>query len=124
MPRGQKSRRASYGDSKGFLGKAVEFLEAAKWSLDQNFLAPAVGNAVHAGISGADALCAAKAGETSSSEHADAVAKVRHHDVQVARCLSRLLKMKTRAEYDPQEPSPQQAKEAVESAERLVKRVA
>jgi uncharacterized protein (UPF0332 family) len=122
MARGQTARKTTPGDAKLFLGKAVEFLEVAKIALEKDLLSPAVGNAINAGISGADAVCTIKTGEISQGQHEDAVEKVRAVDKAIARNLSRLLHMKTRAQYDPQDPSPKQAKDAVEAADRIVAR--
>jgi hypothetical protein len=118
------TRRSSRADAKGYLGKAVEYLEAAKMSLDRSNNTAAAGNSVHAGIAAADAIAAARLGSVWKGEHDRAPAHVREageEGKQASRALERLLVHKNRAEYDPTPVSGSDARKAVERANELVR---
>jgi hypothetical protein len=122
--RGPQTRPASAADARAYLSKAGEFLRAAEDSFELNNLIAAAGNAVHAGISAADAIAAGRAGSVWKGEHtqgAGHLEKVAGTDGRDAgRQLRRLLPLKTRAEYDPGPVTVAEAAAAVQAARRLV----
>lgn len=99
-PRAQ-TRPAGLGEAGAYLSKAREFLRAAEDSLELGNNTAAVGNAVHAGILGADAIAAARSRAVWRGEHAQAASHLEaagEDGKQAARHLRRLLPLKTRAE--------------------------
>jgi hypothetical protein len=116
-------RKVAASDARAYLGKAVQYLEVAQEAAKAERWAPAVGNAVHAGILAADAVAAKELGEVWRGEHGGAVGHVQKAGTDgkaVARDLQRLLGLKTRAEYDPHPGTRQQAEQAVKAAQRVV----
>jgi hypothetical protein len=119
-----RTRSASPADARAYLSKAAEFLRASTDSLElENFIA-ATGNAVHAGISAADAMAAARAGAVWTGEHTLAAAHLEKaagpEGRDAGRHLRRLLPLKSRAEYDPEPVTPAEARVAVQAAQRIV----
>jgi hypothetical protein len=116
------AQNAAPGDARAYLGKAIEFLEAAETALAIQHFSAAVGNACHAGISAADAISAARLGKVWKDGHSGAVDHVKQAGAegkQVATQLRRLLKLKARAEYDPKPSSEAHATSAVTAAQRI-----
>ena len=109
---------------RSYLGKAEELLAAARQSLDAGYTLAAASLAVHAGISAGDAICGARTGQRSAgSDHAQAAALLEQagrEGKDAARLLARLLPLKNRAEYEPQDVPKSTAVRAVEQAERIV----
>jgi hypothetical protein len=123
-PRPAKTRPASASDAQRYLEKAREYLRASTLSLDFTNHAAATGNAVHAGIAAADSIVAIEVGAVWRGEHSQAASYLEtyggEHGRRAARHLSRLLPLKSTAEYDPN-PIPQaKAAAAVEAARRIV----
>ncbi len=87
------------------LAKAREFAEAAELHFDQVSGAPDypdvyVTLAVHAGIAAADVICIRRLGEYSASgAHDEAIKRLALADKALAKHLSRLLALKTKAGY-------------------------
>lgn len=106
------------------LAKATEFLEAAQVSLDIQLFSAATSNAVLAGINAKDAICWKLNGRTTKADdHGAAVDELRRAGrvgAELAPSLQRLLKMKTRSQYQSTMVSASDAASAVEWAQRLV----
>jgi len=106
------------------LAKAEEFLAVAEDALAAGRTIAATGNAVHAAINAADAVCGARTRTRSAGpDHLQALgllARAGPDGAEVARHLSRLLPLKTRAEYDPDDVPRQVASRAVATARRAV----
>lgn len=110
-------------DGRAYLSKASEFLHAARESLTAGNYSAAVGNAVHAGILAADAICACELQTVWRGEHGQAVTHLERAGTegkQAARHLKRLIPLKTRAEYDSAPVRSTDASSAVKAAERMV----
>jgi len=106
------------------LGKAEEFLDAARLAAESEFRTAATGLAVHAGIAAADAITAGRLGKRSTAADHRAVVKLLEQagseGATVSQALGRLLPLKNRAEYEPREPTKQQAVQALRAAEQAV----
>jgi hypothetical protein len=78
--------------------------------------------AIHAGINAADAVCGARLGERAAGEDHDQVLSLLRQagpdGAKVEKELRRLLPLKTKAEYEPDDVAPRVATQAVERAER------
>jgi HEPN domain-containing protein len=124
VPREARTRRVTAAQARTYLGKAEEFLEAARESLEAGHSLAATSLAVHAGISACDAICGARTGQRAAgSDHGQAVALLNQagrEGKDAARALTRLMPLKNRAEYEPEEVPKATAKRAVDQAERIV----
>src|SRR3546814_5067286 len=78
--------------------------------------------AIHAGINSADAVCGARLGKRAAGEDHDQVLALLRQagpdGVEVERELRRLLPLKTKAEYEPDDLAPSVTAKAVERAQR------
>jgi hypothetical protein len=124
MPKESRSRRVTPAQARSYLGKAEEFLVAARQSLDTGYTLAATSLAVHAGISAGDAICGARTGtRAAGAEHSQAVAllaQAGREGNDAARLLTRLMPLKNRAEYEPLDVPKATATRAVDQAERIV----
>jgi HEPN domain-containing protein len=124
VPRATRTRRVSAAQARIYLGKAEEFLVAARDSLEAGHSLAATSLAVHAGISAGDAICGARTGQRAAgSDHGQMVAllsQAGRDGTDAVRVLTRLMPLKNRAEYEPEEVPKATAKRAVEHAERIV----
>lgn len=124
MAKEARARRVTRAQVRAYLGKAEEFLAAARGSLEAGHNLAATSLAVHAGISASDAICGARTGErAASSDHSQAVAllgQAGREGRDAARSLGRLLPLKSRAEYEPADVPRATAKRAVDQADRIV----
>ncbi len=115
----------SLGDARAHLEKAREFLEAARISLDCELFNAATSDAVISGINSKDAICLRLTGQTRKAEgHPEAVAELKAAGpagAALSATLSRLLKMKTKSQYQSASVAAADAKGAVEWAARLLK---
>jgi uncharacterized protein (UPF0332 family) len=106
------------------LAKADEFLSAAGSALQSGHLNVATSNAVIAGINAKDAICLALVGKTSKSDdHTQAVPELRKAGkagAELASTLDRLLKPRTRAQYQTISMAQKEAEIAVRQAGQLV----
>lgn len=111
-------------DARAHLRKAQEFLEAAGYERDLGLFNPAASAAVTAGINAKDAICLALTGRTDKSDdHGRAVAELKASGpagAELASTLSRLLRLKTKAQYQPRSVAASDAVKAVEWAARIV----
>lgn len=124
MPKEPRTRRVSRAQARSYLAKADEFLAAARDSLAAGYTLAAASLAVHAGISAGDAICGARTGQRSAgSDHAQAATLLEQagrEGAEAARLLSRLMPLKNRAEYEPNDIPKASATRAVDQAERIV----
>jgi hypothetical protein len=109
---------------RAYVAKAEEFVEAAASELDARRNIPATSLAIHAGINAADAVCGARLGQRAAGQDHDQVIELLSQagpdGVAVAKDLKRLLPLKTKAEYDPDDVALSVATKAVERAQRCV----
>lgn len=119
-----RTRRVTPAQTRSYLGKAEEFLIAAEESLGAGHTLAATSLAVHAGISASDAISGARTGQRSAGEdHQSATAllgQAGREGAEAARIMTRLLPLKNRAEYEPDDVPKASARRAVEQAGKLV----
>jgi hypothetical protein len=124
VPKEARTRRVTPAQVRSYLGKAEEFLVAARQSLDAGHTLAATSLAVHAGISAGDAICGARTGQRAAgadhSQGAALLAQAGREGKDAARLLTRLMPLKNRAEYEPQDVPKATATRAVDQAERIV----
>ncbi|MEQ1703426.1 MAG: HEPN domain-containing protein [Ilumatobacteraceae bacterium] len=105
------------------LTKAEEFLQAAELSLDLELFNAATSDAVVSGINSKDAVCLKLTGNTRKSDnHDDAVEELKkagRAGRELAPNLSRLLKLKTKSQYQSASVAQQDARNAVQWARKL-----
>ena len=106
------------------MSKADEYGAAAADQLAAGRAIVAASLAIHAGINAADAVCGARLGKRSAGLDHDEVLvllrKAGRDRAAVEKELRRLLPLKTKAEYDPDDVPISEATRAVERAERCV----
>ena len=111
-------------DARAHLGKAKEFLEAAHASNDLQLFNAATANAVTSGIHAKDAICLTLTGGTSKAEsHEEAVRELAASGPAgqaLAPTLRRLLKAKTKSQYQASSVPASEATRATEWASRLL----
>jgi uncharacterized protein (UPF0332 family) len=111
-------------DARAHLSKAREFLTAARSNLDLELFNAASPDAVISGINCKDAICLRLTGTTRQSDgHGEAVAELRAASpggAALAPSLSRLLRQKTKSQYQSTSVTAADAKKAVEWAARLL----
>lgn len=121
--RGGPSLPARASDGPAFLAKALQYLEAAEDALARCNHTAAVGCAVHATISAADAVASVRLQARWKGEHpgaADHVAAAGDEGATCASSLRRVLPLKTAAEYDPAPISATKATGALRAARQAV----
>lgn len=124
MPKPTRTRPVSGAQVRSYAAKAEEFAEAAAsdFAAARNIAATSL--AIHAGISAADAVCGARLGlRAAGDDHDQVLALLRQagpDGAEVERELRRLLPLKTKAEYEPDDIAPSVAAKAVERAQRCV----
>lgn len=111
-------------EARARLAKAGEFLDAARADRDQKRFNAAASNAVIAGVNAKDAICLTLTGRTrKGDDHEEAVAELARAG-QVGRefapTLRRLLRVKTKAQYQAAPISAAAADRAVEHASHIV----
>jgi hypothetical protein len=107
---------------RSYAAKAAEFAEAAASDLGAGRNIAATSLAIHAGINAADAVCGARLGKRAGADGHDEVLVLLRQagtdGAEVERDLRRLLPLKTKAEYEPDDIAPSVAAKAVERAQR------
>lgn len=110
-------------DAKAHLAKAREFLEAARLGHEMDLFNAATSDAVVSGINSKDAICLLLTGVSRRSDaHFDAVAELRSAGPagkDLASTLSRLLKLKTKSQYQAASVAATDAAKAIEWAARM-----
>ena len=124
VPRAFRTRPVTAAQVVSYAGKAQEYVDAAGSELDQGRFVAATSLAIHAAINAADAVCGARLGQRAAGEDHDQVLALLNQagrdGAAVEKGLRRLLPLKTKAEYEPDDIAPAVAAEAVERAQRCV----
>lgn len=117
-------------EARWHLAKAREFLSAAELNLEVGLCNAAASNAVISGINAKDAVCIRLNGTTAKTEnHSTAVAELRATGAtgphggttkQMATVLGRLLKLKSKSQYQSIDVARSDAAKAVEWAQKLL----
>jgi hypothetical protein len=122
VPKSGRTKLVSAAQVRAYAAKAGEFAEAAASDLARGRNIAATSLAIHAGISSADAVCGARLGQRAAGDDHDQVLMLLRQTgadgAEVERELRRLLPLKTKAEYDPDDIAPSIAAKAVERAQR------
>ena len=122
MPRPTRTKPVSSAQVRAHAGKADEFADAAASEVLAGRYIAATSLAIHAGINAADAVCGARLGERAAGEDHDQVLSLLRQagpdGAKVEKELRRLLPLKTKAEYEPDDVAPRVATQAIERAER------
>lgn len=122
MPRPRRTKPVTAGQVRSYAAKTEEFAEAAASDLAAGRNIAATSLAIHAGINSADAVCGARLGKRAAGDDHDQVLVLLHQagpdGAEVERELRRLLPLKTKAEYDPDDIAPSVATKAIERAQR------
>ncbi|TMD19229.1 MAG: HEPN domain-containing protein [Chloroflexi bacterium] len=125
MARG-KTVQVRGNEARLYLDKAVQFIEQARAGLDAGRNDAALLEAIHAAISGTDAVTTALAGVRSTDPDHQRAADLLEDivavsdDRQRARQLRSLLARKNAVEYESRKTSPKEARDGVERAGRIV----
>lgn len=110
-------------DAKAHLAKAREFLFAAESAASQDLFNAATSNAVVSGINSKDAICLQLTGATTKGDdHKMAVAELKRSSkvgAELAAMLDRLLRLKTKAQYQTLSVAKRDAENAVRWASSL-----
>ncbi len=124
MPKQTRIRPVSAAQARAYVSKAEEYLSAANSELDAGRAIAATSLAIHAGINAADAVTGMRLGQRAAGrDHDEPLVLLRTagpDGTAVAKELARLLPMKTRAEYEPDDIPKSDAAKAVERARRIV----
>jgi len=124
MARPMRTKPVSAAQVRAYATKAQEFTDAAVSDLAAGRNIAATSSAIHAGINSADAVCGARLGKRAAGEDHDQVLdplrQAGPDGTAVERELRRLLPLKTKAEYEPDDIAPSAASKAVERAQRCV----
>ncbi|GAA1609241.1 hypothetical protein GCM10009789_74650 [Kribbella sancticallisti] len=111
-------------DARAHLTKAREFLEAAELTNDLGLYNAAASNAVTSGINSKDAICLTLTGRTHKADnHAEAVAELKAAGSagrESGSTFSRLLRLKSKSQYQSESVSPTDAAKSIEWASRLL----
>ncbi|UMG91401.1 HEPN domain-containing protein [Nocardioides sp. TF02-7] len=111
-------------DARAHLAKAREFLQAAQFNLDVELFNAATSDAVISGINSKDAICLRLTGTTRKADnHNEAVAELKAAGpagAALAPTFSRLLKLKTKSQYQSASIAKAEANKAVEWATRML----
>jgi uncharacterized protein (UPF0332 family) len=115
---------SALNEARVHLEKAREFLAAARVNLEWEQFNAATSNAVISGINSKDAICLRLTGTTRKADgHNEAVAELKASGpvgAKLAATLSRLLKLKTKSQYQSVSVAASDANKAIEWAARLL----
>jgi len=107
-----------------YLRKAEEFLAAASSELEAGRAVASTSLAIHAAINAADAVTGVRLGKRAAGQDHDQVLALLREagkaGADVERDLSRLLPLKTKTEYEPDDVPTSEAARAVKRASRCV----
>lgn len=122
MPKPGRTKPVSAAQVRAYAAKAEEFAEAAASDLAGGRNIAATSLAIHAGINSADAVCGARLGQGAARDDHDHVLTLLRQagpdGAEVEHELRRLLPLKTKAEYDPDDIARSVAAKAVDRAQR------
>lgn len=114
--------------SQNYLTKAENLLDIARYALSQKKYDATITNAVHSGINALDALTTHEKGLRASCEHGEVLSLIKgilsvpEFD-DIKKQFSSLLDLKNTAQYQPDFTSPEEAKNSIKWAERILARV-
>ncbi len=124
MPRPMRTRPVGSGQARAYVAKSEEYFAGAANELGAGRSIAATSLAIHAAISAADAVTGVRLGRRAAGQDHDQVLSLLRESGQdgaeVERNLARLLPLKTKAEYEPDEIAVSDATRAVERAGRCV----
>ena len=124
MPNSARTRRVTAAQVRAYTGKAQSTSTRLSNEIDAERYIAATSLAIHAAINAADAVCGVHVGERAAGEaHDQVLALLRSaggDGLAVEKELRRLLPLKTKAEYVPDDVSAGVASKAVDRAERCV----
>ena len=107
MPKRVRTKPVSAAQVRAYAGKAEEYALAAASELKAGRCIAATSLAIHAAINAADAVCGARLGQRSAGEDHDQVLVLLRQagkdGADIESDLLRLLPLKTKAEYEPDE---------------------
>ena len=124
MARPMRTRNVSSAQARRYLAKSEEYLAASESELDADRGIAATSLAIHAAINAADAVCGVRLGKRAAGPDHDRVSELLKDagvdGVELEKDLRRLLPMKTKAEYDPDDIPLSVASKAVGRALKCV----
>lgn len=124
VPKPRRTKPVSAAQVRAYAGKAEEYAAAAASELDAGRFVAATSLAIHAAINAADAVCGARLGQRAAGESHDQVLVLLRQagkdGAEIESDLRRLLPLKTKAQYEPDDVAPSVATKAVERAQRCV----
>lgn len=124
MPKQMRTRSVSAAQARGYVAKAEEYLAAASDELAAGRSIAATSLAIHAAINASDAVTGLRIGRRAvGPDHNQVLALLKeagNDGADVERNLGRLLPLKTKAEYEPEDIPASEATRAVERATRCV----
>jgi len=119
-----RTKPVSAPQVRAYTSKAQEYSDAAPSELESKRYIAATSLAIHAAINAADAVCGARLGKRAAGEDHDQVLTLLKQagpdGVSVGKELGRLLPLKTKAEYEPDDIAASVAKKAVERSHRCI----
>ncbi len=122
LARPTRTRPVSAAQVRAYAAKAQEFAETAASALEAGRYIASTSLAIHAGINSADAVCGARLGQRAAGEDHDQVlvllSQAGPDGAEIVRDLRRLLPLKTKAEYEPDEIAASVAAKTVDRAQR------
>ena len=124
MPKSSRTRAVNGAQVRSYLEKADEFLAAAGAELAAGRFIAATSLAIHAAINAADAVAGTRTGRRAAGQDHEEVRSLLRESgkdgTELEKDLGRLLPLKTKAEYEPDEVAASDATRAVERAGRCV----
>ena len=122
VPKRARTKPVSAAQVRAYAAKAEEYALTAASELEAGRCIAATSLAIHAAINAADAVCGARLGQRSAGEDHDQVLVLLRQagkdGADIESYLRRLLPLKTKAEYEPDEVALSVAAKAVERAQR------
>ena len=119
-----RTRTVTAAQVRSYVEKAEEYAAAAANELEEGRGIAATSLAIHAAINAADAVCGARIGKRAAGpDHDQALvllAQAGKDGAALAKELRRLLPLKAKAEYDPDDIPLSVASRAVDRAQRCV----
>lgn len=124
MPKQTRTRAVSAAQVRAYVAKAEEYLAGASSELEAGRPIAATSLAIHAAINAADAVTGHRMGRRGAGQDHDQVLVLLHDagkdGAEVEKNLGRLLPLKTKTEYEPDDIPKSEATRAVERATRCV----
>ena len=124
MARATRTKPVTAAQVRAYSAKAAEYSLAAANELEAGRCIAATSLAIHAAINAADAVCGARIGQRAAgADHSQVsvlLGQAGPDGAEILTDLRRLLPLKTRTEYEPDEVSRSTATKAVERADRCV----